>query len=262
MNKRIFNLKINFGHHPNSLTFDHIKLSQSKIDYRSRFKFVYDQGNLGSCTANSLCYCYIFDYPNYNPSRLYLYHNQLVLQNNINDIGSTLENCINAFNKFGICTEKSWPYIISKFRTTPSLISYQEGKQCPKNNGVRVSQTLSALKGCLASGEPFICGFLVFSSFMSLNVARTGYVPMPKRNEILLGGHAVICIGYDDTKQVFIMLNSWGSNWGDKGFFYIPYAYLTNINLAGDFWKLVVTNQKPVKSTKYNKMILKIYHKI
>ena len=61
---------------------------------------------------------------------------------------------------------------------------------------------------------------------------------MPKIGETLLGGHACYCLGYDDSKSSFIVRNSWGTGWGDKGHFYIPYQYLTNSNLADDFWSI------------------------
>jgi C1A family cysteine protease len=59
---------------------------------------------------------------------------------------------------------------------------------------------------------------------------------MPKAKEKLLGGHAVMAVGYNDITQRFIVRNSWGIDWGKKGYFTIPYAYLTNRNLADDFW--------------------------
>jgi C1A family cysteine protease len=112
-----------------------------------------------------------------------------------------------------------------------------------------LNQTLNTLKACLQSGQPFVCGLVIYKSFESNTVATTGYVPIPNINkERLLGGHAVICVGYDDSKQVFIMLNSWGKSWGVNGSFYLPYNYLTNKNLAGDFWKITKIEKTPEKS--------------
>ena len=62
---------------------------------------------------------------------------------------------------------------------------------------------------------------------------------MPDTNtESILGGHAVVAVGYDDSKECFIVRNSWGTNWGDAGYFYMPYAYLTNPELASDAWEI------------------------
>jgi len=92
------------------------------------------------------------------------------------------------------------------------------------------------MRSVLAGSHVLVVGFTVFQSFESSDVATTGIVPMPARGEQVLGGHAVLCCGYDDARQVFICQNSWGANWGDKGFFYMPYQYLLNSQLAGDFW--------------------------
>jgi len=103
---------------------------------------------------------------------------------------------------------------------------------------MRVDQTLEQMKGCLASGYPFVVGFSVYDSFESRNVAETGTVPMPTNGEQLLGGHAVLCIGYDDSTGRFLLRNSWGSNWGSKGNFTMLYEYLLNNDLSDDFWTI------------------------
>ena len=92
------------------------------------------------------------------------------------------------------------------------------------------------MRTCLAGGEPFVFGFSVYESFESDVVAKTGVVPMPRKHEKLLGGHAVCCVGYDDTAKRFIVRNSWGSQWGQTGYFTIPYQYLGDRNLSDDFW--------------------------
>ena len=92
------------------------------------------------------------------------------------------------------------------------------------------------MKGCLAEGHPFVFGFPVYGSSKSPQVAKTGVVPMPLPSEQVLGGHAVLAVGYDDTKHVFLVRNSWGTGWGMKGYFTMPYAYLMDENLSDDFW--------------------------
>ena len=81
-------------------------------------------------------------------------------------------------------------------------------------------------------------GFSVYESFMSPEVAKTGKVPLPPRGEQLLGGHAVLAVGYDDSIQSFIVRNSWGPKWGMKGYCTMPYGYLTDPQLARDFWAI------------------------
>jgi C1A family cysteine protease len=96
------------------------------------------------------------------------------------------------------------------------------------------------MKGCLASGFPFVIGFTVYESFESDEVAKTGIMPMPGTREHVLGGHAVMAIGYDDKLDRFRMRNSWGKDWGIKGYFTMPYAYLLDENLSDDFWKITL----------------------
>ena len=94
------------------------------------------------------------------------------------------------------------------------------------------------MRSCLADGFPFVFGFTVYESFESQSVAKTGVVPMPKPKEKVMGGHAVIGVGYNDAQKRFIVRNSWGQGWGMKGYFTIPYAYLGNKNLSDDFWTI------------------------
>ncbi|WP_280701372.1 C1 family peptidase [Kitasatospora sp. GP82] len=104
----------------------------------------------------------------------------------------------------------------------------------------RVVQELSQLKGCLAAGFPFVFGFTVYSSFESPEVAKTGEAPMPSPSDQVLGGHAVLAVGYDDSTQRFLVRNSWGPDWGLDGYFTLPYAYLTEQGLSSDFWTIRV----------------------
>jgi len=101
-----------------------------------------------------------------------------------------------------------------------------------------VTRTASQMRGCLASGFPFVFGFTVYTSFMSAAVAKTGKLSMPHAAEKVEGGHAVMAVGYDDTQHRFILRNSWGPGWGMKGYFTMPYAYLLDDNLSDDFWTI------------------------
>lgn len=211
------------------------------IDLRNKLPVVYDQGNLGSCTANALCYCFDYiDDTTFFPSRLYLYYNVRLLDKNINqDAGSTLSQGITALEKYGICSERLCPYIISNFRNKPTNDAYIEGSKHTVLSANRVKQTMASIKGCLNQNLPFVTGIMIYSSFESIQVTKTGYVPMPNtKKERFLGGHAVTCVGYDDAKSVWIMKNSWGSTWGDRGYFYLPYNYLLSPMLAGDMWQI------------------------
>jgi C1A family cysteine protease len=228
------------------------------VDLRSKIPVMYDQGNLGSCTANALCYSYVYDDKTWSPSRLFLYYNERVLDKDINeDAGSTLTQGINALEKYGVCSEKLWPYNINNFAVKPPTNAYTEGAKHEVLTAARVQQTMTSMKGCLNSGFPFVVGIEIYESFESPIANNTGYVPMPNpKSEQLLGGHAVICVGYNDARSVWIMQNSWGTGWGDKGYFYLPYNYLLSSTLAGDMWQVTkVKLINPAQKVSVNKRL-------
>ena len=214
-----------------------------KVDLRPDCPPVFDQGALGSCVSNSISAAHWFDQIKqkkaniFTPSRLFIYYNTRVIEGTVNvDAGAQIRDGVKAVAQNGVCNELLHPYIIKNFAKKPTPICYSEGMKNQAVQYLRVNQTLNDLKTCLASGFPFAFGFAVYTSFESVEVAKTGIMTMPKKSEKCLGGHAVLCVGYDDEKKAFIIRNSWGSSWGDKGYFYMPYEFTTNQNLAADFW--------------------------
>jgi C1A family cysteine protease len=220
-----------------------------KTDLRRQCPAVYDQGELGSCTGNAIAGAVQFDRrklkrrPDFVPSRLFIYYNERVIEHTVeSDSGAQIRDGIKSVAKLGVCPETEWPYDIAKFAVKPPATCYRHAKKYRAIGYQRVVQSLAQMKGCLASGYPFVFGFTVYESFESDQVARTGVVPMPAAAEKVLGGHAVLAVGYDDTAQRFIVRNSWGRRWGIAGYFTIPYAYLADDNLAADFWTIRVTS--------------------
>jgi len=136
----------------------------------------------------------------------------------------------------------------------PPAPAYADGLKSRVNVYQRLTQNLNQLKGCLASGYPFVFGFTVYESFESPAVAKTGIVPMPDPNtEQAVGGHAVVAVGYDDTQQHFIVRNSWGTGWGMNGYCTMPYAYLTDHAYSDDFWTIRgVTGQAVAKAGRHH----------
>ena len=239
INKRIFNVKIN-RLEKNQLKYriqkKIIKLPL-KIDLRSKCQLILDQGKLGSCTANALVSIVGYDKKNLFGSRLFLYYNERMLINTIpDDSGAYLSDGIKILQTYGICQESSWPYDISKFTDKPPISCYDEALQNQALIVENIDNTIVSMKTSLANNEPFVVGIAVYSSFQTKSVEKTGIVPMPSKKDYLLGGHAVVCVGYDDKKQIWIMRNSWGTGWGDKGYFYLPYNYLTDDTLSSDLW--------------------------
>jgi len=229
-----------------------------RVDLRSKCPPVYDQGQLGSCTANAIgaahAYAQLRQFKrNFMPSRLFIYYNERVMEHTVDaDSGAMIRDGMKSVSKLGVCPETLWPYDIAKFRDEPPDKCYTEAE---KNQAIvyrRSMQNLHQLQGRLASGCPVVFGFSVYETFEGAEVARTGVVPMPKRKEQQLGGHAVLAVGYDDKSQRFIVRNSWGPKWGQRGYFTIPYAYVTNPQLAQDFWTLD-TVEEPAKARRTRK---------
>jgi C1A family cysteine protease len=168
---------------------------------------------------------------------LFIYYNERVIEGTVDeDAGAMLRDGMKSVAKQGAPHERLWPYVISKFRTRPTPASYKDGAKHPAVLYQRVVQHVSQFEACLAAGYPFVFGFAVYESFETAAVSRSGRVPMPKRTELLIGGHAVLAVGYDETKRVFIVRNSWGKGWGMQGYFTMPFDYLFDSNLSDDFW--------------------------
>jgi C1A family cysteine protease len=154
------------------------------------------------------------------------------------DSGAFIRDGIKSLNKQGICKESVWPYNEAKFTQKPPQACYTEALKNQITSYLRLSNNLATMKGCLSEGYPFVFGFTVYESFMTAKVAKTGLMPMPKAGEQVVGGHAVVAAGFDDSKQAILTRNSWGSAWGKAGYFWMPYAYISNNNLADDFWTI------------------------
>lgn len=201
---------------------------------------IYDQGNLGSCTANAIGAGFHFDQlkqglKDFVPSRLFIYYNERATEGSIGeDSGAYIRDGIKSVNQQGVCSESLWPYAEAKFTVKPSDACYTDALKYKCLEYARVSQTLDDMRACLSAGLPFVFGFTVYDSFY--NLTETGEMSMPTWGDSIVGGHAVLCVGYDDERQMFVVRNSWGDSWGDNGYFYMPYAYLSDPNLASDLW--------------------------
>lgn len=218
----------------------------AKVDLRPQCPPVYDQGQLGSCTANAIAAAVQFDrlkqkIADFVPSRLFIYYNERVIEHSVaSDSGAQIRDGIKSVAKQGDCSETEWPYVISKFKTRPAQRCYSDALKYKTVSYQRITQSLAQLKSCLAAGFPFVFGFTVYESFENPAVAKSGHAPLPKPGESTVGGHAVVGVGYDDAKQWFVVRNSWGAEWGLKGYFTLPYAYVADANLASDFWTIRV----------------------
>ena len=228
-------------------------------DLRSGCPPVYSQGRIGSCTANAIAAAFEFDLkkqglPDFMPSRLFIYYNERAMEGHVaSDSGAQIRDGVKSIATLGVCSETDWSYddtpatsdggpfpAGAKDGEKPSPQCYQDALKNRAATYRRVTQNLDQMRGCLAAGDPFVFGFTVYESFEGDAVAKSGVAPMPQPGEQVLGGHAVLAVGYDDSAQTFTVRNSWGADWGQDGYFTLPYAYLTTRGLSSDFWTIRV----------------------
>jgi len=237
----------------------------SSVDLRDKCPPVWGQGDLGSCTAHAGIAAFIMwgvanglmktpDEMMF--SRLYLYYKERELEGNIGeDSGATMRSICKALQKYGVCDEKLWKYIIKNFAVTPSVEADLDAAK-HKINAYKALKSVDQIKQYIALNLlPAIMGIAIYDSFESNEVSKTGIVPMPDtKTESQLGGHAIEIVGYKDTESLsknknllskllgkssskgyFICRNSWLSSWGDKGYFYLPYEFWDK-KIAYDAW--------------------------
>jgi C1A family cysteine protease len=227
------------------LAVEPVKKLLPTVSLRAQMPPVYDQGQLGSCTANSTGAILEFDEMKEKekdaatPSRLFIYYNERAMEGTIReDSGAEIRDGIKSLAQLGAPPETFWPYDIAKFAKKPPAAAYKEALKHKALRYARVVQDTTAVQNVLATGYPIAFGFTVYTSFESAAVAKNGVVPMPQAHEKVLGGHAVVAIGYKTIGgQLYVECrNSWGPSWGDHGYFWMPAAYLMSSSLAQDFW--------------------------
>jgi C1A family cysteine protease len=214
------------------------------ISLRAQMPPVYDQGQLGSCTANSIGAILEFNELKQGedgaatPSRLFIYYNERAMEGTVTqDSGAEIRDGIKSVAQLGAPPETDWPYVITKFARKPPARAYKDALKHEAIRYARVPQTEMGIQNVLAAGYPISFGFTVYESFES-DVDSKGVVPMPQPGETVMGGHAVVAVGYKHIKGqlYFECRNSWGPDWADHGYFWLPASYATSTSLARDFW--------------------------
>jgi C1A family cysteine protease len=214
------------------------------VDLRPQCPPVLDQLNLGSCVSNAVAGGLQFlqmkeQIASFVASRLFIYYNGRLLEGTVNsDSGLSVRDGIQSVNRYGFPPETDWPYDIDKYAAQPPSQAYTDANPNKILRYMSIQQNIMQMLGCLASGYIFLVGFTVYQSFESNEVDLTGVVPMPQWGESVLGGHSVEIVGYSVITRTFIFKNSYGNEWGDKGFGYLPFAYLQDPNLSSDFWNI------------------------
>jgi C1A family cysteine protease len=218
------------------------------IDLRSLLSPVEEQYTLGSCVGNALAsileYFYFYTTGHIKTfSRLFIYYNARMMEDEIaqrnateTDSGADLQFAIVSLIKYGCCEEQFWPFYEHLINIQPNNKAYENGQNYRLNEFSRLSNNINQLRECLAEGYPFVMAIKIFSSFAS---NHHGCIPMPKTHEKSSQyRHAVVCVGYIHSERVFIIRNSHGSQWGDHGYGYLPYEYVTDKILTKDLWAI------------------------
>jgi C1A family cysteine protease len=248
----------------------------SSVDLRSDDGQIFNQESLGSCSANCWSGLYMFAHKKqygdtFIGSRLQLYLEERKLHGTPNsDSGAEMREGAKVLATLGVCPETMWPYDISRFKENPPPECYTEAAKHKLVRYMTVQQELAHMKACLQEGYPFLFGFSVPQSFYNASVSSTGILPMPSNNERVVGGHCLEAMGYvdgggnvhltggfwrkighalrlitgsrrfavDAPANHFICRNSWGDGWGDSGYCYIPFEFVTSRRWCADFWTI------------------------
>lgn len=231
----------------------------SSVDLRQFCPPVYDQGQIGSCSACAIGGAFEFDQlkqklPAWTPSKLFIYFNERDMEGTVaQDAGAQIRDGIKSVASQGVCSEDLWPYDDGPvtFTQKPPQSCYDSARTNLVTSYKALAQSIDQVRGCLSSGFPVIFGFTAYEHFESDALAQSGNLAMPDASkEKVVGGHAVLAVGYEDSMQItspttglvtqgaVLVRNSWGADWGLDGYFWMPYDYMMHADLAGDLWTI------------------------
>ncbi len=247
----VFNLKFDPKRPAIQYTAGRTKEVPPSADMRPQLSPVDNQGHVGSCTGFAATgLAEYLDRKQGKTEELspgFVYLMELKEDGNLGeDAGSYISTSIKVLKQYGICGEHDHPYISAADQTDPKKISAYlsvlpsaDAMKCALDRRVTSATQIPDLAGfkkSIAAGNPVVFGITVYASFRNPEVKTTGVVPLPKSGEQVLGGHAILAVGYDEAKQQVLFRNSWSPAWGDKGYGYLPYTYF-NASRVHDAWQ-------------------------
>jgi hypothetical protein len=221
------------------------------VDLRPLCPTVYDQGNLGSCTANAIGAAIEYNQMqtgerSFVPSRLFIYFNERVLEGTIKqDAGAMIRNGIKTVVRLGAPPEDVWPYDESAAYTQPHPDAYAAAKLDLVTVYCRVGQTLPLMQACLMEGFPIVFRYTCYPSMD--HTWDDGVIPMPGPTEPEDGGHCMLIVGYSNATRTFLVRNSWGTQWGQQGYGTMPYDYILSPQWTTDLWTIRSVTERAAK---------------
>jgi C1A family cysteine protease len=220
-----------------------------KFDLLDRCPPIQDQLTLGSCVGHGTSFAVQMARrhqgatPDFTPSRLFIYYGARVIEGtSAQDCGCEIRDAFKVVANLGAPPEDDWPYDISRYADQPTDQAFTDAKLDVAVQYMSVPQELTAIKAAIYQGLPVVMGFTVYESFQSNEVARTGVMPIPQPSERVEGGHCVAWVGWDDDSKMFLTRNHWGTAWGQKGYFEMPYTIALDPDMSSDFWCLQKIN--------------------
>jgi C1A family cysteine protease len=222
-----------------------------RVDLRDELAHAQDQHALDSCTANALAAAHELVERRAarlaRPlSRLFIYWNARAIERDVHeDDGITIRDGVHAMRRHGACTEDAWPYLEARVLERPNERAYEEARRHRLDDADRVHIELDAMRACIATRQPVVFGIQLFESFG--DGGDHGRIRMPRPDhEKHIGGHTMLAAGYDDREAVFIVRNSWGTGWGERGYCFLPYEYVADRRFTDEAWVLRSERRGPM----------------
>lgn len=175
-------------------------------------------------------------------SRMFVYYNSRIFHSAVlKDEGTQIRYALSSINGIGVCRTYLWPYVSENINKRPSWNAYREAYKTRISAYYSIkgdyTEIIEQIEHAIRSGNPVLFGCLVYSDFCSGKLQKGGIARIPGDDENYVGGHAMLIVGFDSERRLLEVKNSWGIDWANNGYCWIPYDYLKP-SRASDFWVL------------------------